>query len=89
MFNLILKRKEFLRGLIIGLFGSQLFKQIVLAQSEDDEDELATIQWRVPREQVKTVREELNFKGEIIPDESTIEDDRGLPETLGLKPRHS
>jgi hypothetical protein len=33
----------------------------------------------VPRKQVKTVREELNFEGKIIPDLSTVEDDRGLP----------
>ena len=76
MFNLILNRKQFLRSLVIGFFGTQLFKQIALAQVDN---ELVNISWRVPREQVKTVQEDLNFEGEIIPDKSTIEDDRGLP----------
>lgn len=71
-----MNRRQFLGGLIIGFFGSQLFKQTILAQTED---ELIDISWRVPREQVQTVRDELNFEGKITPDLTTIEDDRGLP----------
>ena len=75
MFSFSLKRRRFLGSLIVGLLGIQLFNQIILAE----EDESITIQWRVPREQVPTVRDNLNFQGEIVPDKSTIEDDRGLP----------
>ena len=43
------------------------------------EDDLVDIEWRVPRAQVRTVEEELNFDGEITGDQSTIEDSKGLP----------
>ncbi len=75
MFSFSLKRRRFLGSLIVGLLESQLFNQIILAE----EDESISIQWRVPREQVPMVRDNLNFQGEIVPDKSTIEDDRGLP----------
>lgn len=75
MLSSFLKRRKFLGGLMLGLLLSQLFNPTILAE----EDESITIQWRVPREQVPTVRDNLEFQGEIIPDKSTIEDDRGLP----------
>lgn len=60
----------------IALFFSRLFSNmVVLGQETDSVD----IQWRVPREQVSTVKEGLNFDGKISGDESTIEDTKGLP----------
>lgn len=37
------------------------------------------IHWRVPREDVGMVREQLRFAGQITPDETTRDDNRGLP----------
>ncbi|MGK7932233.1 MAG: hypothetical protein AB4041_12475 [Microcystaceae cyanobacterium] len=71
----MIKRRDFLSGLIGVILVHQLFNRKLLAQ----ENETVTIHWRVPREQVPTVRDDLNFQGKIIPDESTREDDRGLP----------
>lgn len=70
-----IKRRNFPGGLAGGLVAHPVLSRAVWAQAE----ETVTIQWRVPREQVKTVRQDLDFQGEITPDESTIEDDRGLP----------
>src|ERR1700746_3429309 len=39
----------------------------------------AAIIWDVPRDQVQTVRETLNFQGKIIPKSNPILDTRGLP----------
>lgn len=71
----IIKRRKFLVGLVLSLFFHRLSNQSVSAQ----ESQSVNIQWRVPAEQVNTVREELNFEGQVIPDKSTITDDRGLP----------
>ncbi len=60
----------------IALFFSRLFSNMNVLGQETD---LVDIQWRVPREQVGTIKEELNFNGEISGDESTIEDTKGLP----------
>ena len=43
------------------------------------ENESVNIQWRVPREQVRTVREQLDFEGEVTGDPATKENSRGLP----------
>ncbi len=71
----IIKRRKFLVGLVLSLFFHRFSNQSVSAQ----ESQSVNIQWRVPAEQVNTVREELNFEGQVIPDKSTITDDRGLP----------
>jgi len=71
----IIKRRKFLVGLVLSLFFHRFLNQSVSAQ----ESQSVNIQWRVPAEQVNTVREELNFEGQVIPDKSTITDDRGLP----------
>ena len=55
---------------------TRLFPEMSVRGQETDS---VDIQWRVPREQVTTVKEELNFDGEITGDESTIEDSKGLP----------
>ena len=71
----MIKRRDFLSGLVGVILAHQLLNRKLLAQ----ESETVKIRWRVPREQVPMVRDDLNFQGEIIPDKSTIEDDRGLP----------
>jgi hypothetical protein len=71
----IIKRRKFLVGLVLSLFFHRFSNESVSAQ----ENQSVNIQWRVPAEQVNTVREELNFEGQVIPDKSTITDDRGLP----------
>lgn len=71
----MIKRRYFLSGLVGVILAHQLFNVRLLAQ----ENETVKIKWRVPREQVRGVEKDLNFQGEIIPDKSTIEDDRGLP----------
>ncbi len=68
-------RRIVLTGFTAILFSSLFSKMVVFGQEADSVD----IQWRVPREQVSTVKEELNFDGEISGDESTIEDTKGLP----------
>ena len=55
---------------------ARLFPEMSVRGQETDS---VDIQWRVPREQVRTVEEELNFDGEITGDKSTIEDSKGLP----------
>ena len=54
----------------------RLFPELLVRSQES---ESVDIQWRVPREQVREVREQLNFQGKITGDPSTIEDSRGLP----------
>ena len=71
----MIKRRDFLGGLVGVILAHQLLNRKLLAQ----ENETVEIKWRVPREQVRMVREDLNFQGQIIPDRSTIEDDRGVP----------
>jgi hypothetical protein len=71
----IIKRREFLGGLALSLLFHRFSNESVSAQ----ESQSVNIQWRVPTEQVNAVREELNFEGQVIPDKSTITDDRGLP----------
>ena len=68
-------RRVFLMGLSLMILTRLVPEKLVLGQ----ETESITIRWRVPREQVKTVKEDLNFDGEITSDESTIEDSKGLP----------
>ncbi|WP_287129859.1 hypothetical protein [Candidatus Cyanaurora vandensis] len=43
------------------------------------ENNVATIEWRLQREQVKKVRESLSFKGTIQGDPKTVEGSKGLP----------
>ena len=68
-------RRIILTGFIATIFARLLPSKLVQGQETDSVD----IQWRVPREQVRTVEEELNFEGEITGDKSTIEDSKGLP----------
>ena len=68
-------RRIILTGFIATIFARLLPVRLVQGQETDSVD----IQWRVPREQVRTVEEELNFEGEITGDKSTIEDSKGLP----------
>ncbi|MDJ0596602.1 MAG: hypothetical protein QNJ72_42650 [Pleurocapsa sp. MO_226.B13] len=70
-----LTRRVVLTGFMAIIFARLFPEKSVRGQETDSVD----IQWRVPREQVKTVKEELNFDGEITGDESTIEDSKGLP----------
>ncbi|MEL6438728.1 MAG: hypothetical protein AAFQ80_05660 [Cyanobacteria bacterium J06621_8] len=70
-----LTRRVVLTGFMTIIF-ARLFPKISVRGQETDS---VDIQWRVPREQVGTVREELNFDGEITGDKSTIEDTKGLP----------
>ena len=55
---------------------ARLFPEMLV---RGQETESIDIVWRVPREQVQEVREQLNFEGEIKGDPSTIEDSKGLP----------
>ena len=68
-------RRIVLTGFVAIFFTRLCSKMLVLGQETDS----VNIQWRVPREQVRTVEEELNFDGAITGDESTIEDSKGLP----------
>ena len=68
-------RRIVLTGFMAMIFARLLPEKLVQGQEADSVD----IQWRVPREQVKTVEEELNFDGEVTGDKSTIEDSKGLP----------
>lgn len=68
-------RRIFLTGFMAMMFARLFPEMSVRGQEADSVD----IQWRVPREQVRTVEEELNFEGEITGDKSTIEDSKGLP----------
>ena len=68
-------RRVVLTGFITIIFARLFPEMSVRGQETDSVD----IKWRVPREQVRTVKEELNFDGEITGDKSTIEDTKGLP----------
>lgn len=68
-------RRIFLTGFILMILARLFPERLALSQENDSVD----IQWRVPREQVRTVEEELDFDGEITGDKSTIEDSKGLP----------
>ena len=68
-------RRIVLTGFLVTIFARLFPVKLVQGQDTDSVD----IQWRVPREQVRTVEEELNFEGEITGDKSTIEDSKGLP----------
>ena len=68
-------RRVVLTGFMAIIFARLFPEMLVLGQETDSVD----IQWRVPREQVRTVEEELDFDGEITGDKSTIEDSKGLP----------
>lgn len=68
-------RRVVLTGFMALIFARLLPEMSVRGQETDS----VNIQWRVPREQVRTVEEELDFDGEIIGDKSTIEDSKGLP----------
>jgi len=67
-------RRIVLTGFMAMIFARLLPEKLVQGQEADSVD----IQWRVPREQVKTVEEELNFDGEVTGDKSTIEDSREI-----------
>ena len=68
-------RRIILTGFMAMIFARLFPARLVQGQETDSVD----IQWRVPREQVRTVEEELNFEGEITGDKSTVEDSKGLP----------
>ena len=68
-------RRIVLTGFMAMIFARLLPEKLVQGQETDSVD----IQWRVPREQVQTVEEELDFDGEITGDQSNIEDSKGLP----------
>ena len=75
MFNSQVTRRNFLAGLILGLTATQVPLGSLYAQ----ETESVRINWSVPSEQLSAVREDLNFGGQVIPDETSREDGRGLP----------
>ena len=68
-------RRIVLTGFMAMMFARLFPERLVRGQETDSVD----IQWRVPREQVRTIEEELNFDGEITGDKSTREDSKGLP----------
>lgn len=68
-------RRIILTGFIATIFARLFPSKLVQGQDTDSVD----IQWRVPREQVRTIEDELNFDGEITGDKSTVEDSKGLP----------
>lgn len=68
-------RRTVLTGFSAMIFAYLFPFKLVQGQDTDSVD----IQWRVPREQVRTIEDELNFDGEITGDKSTIEDSKGLP----------
>ncbi len=68
-------RRIVLTGFMTMMFARLFPSKLVQGQETDS----VNIQWRVPREQVRTIEEELNFEGEITGDKSTIEDSKGLP----------
>ena len=61
-------RRVVLTGFMAMIFARLFPEKSVRGQKTDSVD----IQWRVPREQVRTVKEELNFDGEIIGDKSNM-----------------
>ncbi len=67
-------RRMILLGMLVFPF-SRFLKLQVYGQ----ETATTTIEWRIPREQVKTVTEQLTFTGEITGDPATVEDTKGLP----------
>jgi hypothetical protein len=75
MFNSQVTRRNFLAGLILGLTVTQVPLRSLYAQ----ETESVRINWSVPSEQLSAVREDLNFGGQVMPDETSREDGRGLP----------
>ena len=76
-----LKRRLFLITVLTGTLISFLSKTKVQGQESDlDNTELISIEWRIPREQVPVVRKELeSFNLEIEGDASTVDDTKGLP----------
>lgn len=68
-------RRIVLTGFMAMIF-ARLFP-VMLVRGQETES--ANIEWRVPREQVREVREQLNFNGKITGDPATIEDSKGLP----------
>jgi hypothetical protein len=75
MVNSQVTRRNFLVGLILGL----VVTQVPLVSLYAQETESVRINWSVSSEQLSAVREDLNFSGQVIPDETSREDDRGLP----------
>ena len=65
-------RRIFFTGFILVILARLFPERLAVSQENDSVD----IQWRVPREQVRTVEEELDFDGEITGDKSTIEDSK-------------
>lgn len=68
-----------LTGFLAMIFAYLFPLKLVQGQDTNSVD----IQWRVPREQVRTVEEELEFDGEITGDKSTVED-TNVEDTKGL-----
>jgi hypothetical protein len=58
---------------------SALVLQTILGYRNAAAEQSATIIWDVPRGQVETVREALDFRGKITPKSSSSLDTRGLP----------
>ena len=70
-----INRRILLTGFMAMIF-ARLFPEILV---RGQESQSVDVLWRVPEEQIETVREQLNFDGEITGDTSTIDEDRGLP----------
>ena len=68
-------RRVVLTGFLV-MFFARLFPEMLVRSQES---ESVDIQWRVPREQVREVRKQLNFEGEVTGDLSTVEDTKGPP----------
>lgn len=68
----VIKRRKFLGGLALAIFGSPLLSTLVSARQE----ETVTIEWYVPTKQSVDIQESLKFKGTAIPDKSTRENGR-------------
>ncbi|MGB5634982.1 MAG: hypothetical protein WBM86_19675 [Waterburya sp.] len=68
-------RRIILTGFMAMIFARLFPERLAFSQETDS----VNIQWRVPREEVRTVEDELDFGGEITGDKSTIEDSKGLP----------
>lgn len=60
------------------LFVASILSCIPFSEQLDAQDRVQ-IEWRVPRENVSVLREDLVFDGQITPDPATAQDTKGLP----------
>jgi hypothetical protein len=54
-------------------------KQIIFAQAVATTSENVAVEWRVPRDEVGEIVDNLKFQGQIVPDMSSVPDTRGIP----------